>query len=81
MVDNKRLIAPYLCECCGAPLNPNIKQCTYCQTYWNYVERYRGPEIPEQNLQPYNNSIFTGSAVVSSFTMLSTQFSGSTSYG
>ena len=43
----QKLIA-FTCPNCGAPFDGRAGPCDYC---CSWVERYRGPEIPESQLQ------------------------------
>ena len=46
MENKDRMIVPFICDCCGANLNPRKSACDFCRTAWKMVERYRGPDIP-----------------------------------
>jgi hypothetical protein len=47
MSGKDRMMVPYECEKCGAPLNPKKSNCDYCRTHWEMVKRYNGPELPK----------------------------------
>ena len=47
MASEDRMIVPYVCECCGAPLNSKKRVCEFCKIEWDMVKRYEGPNIPD----------------------------------
>jgi len=51
-----RMIAPLYCDGCGAGLPINLR-CEYCGLQHQKVQRYAGPEIPEQ-FQKRNNVVY-----------------------
>lgn len=62
-MSENRITVPLRCEACGGPLNRNEQICDYCGTPWEYVERYRGPSIPD-GLLHYSQSISCPSTAV-----------------
>ena len=50
MTNKDRMIVPFVCEQCGANLNPGKSVCDFCRTAWKMVERYRGPEVKNVHL-------------------------------
>ena len=46
MASKDRMIVPFVCDCCGAPLRRKKSACEFCRVEWEMVKRYEGPEIP-----------------------------------
>ncbi len=53
--------APYRCECCGAPLDPRLDYCRYCQVHFKPIRRYEGPPM-----HVWPGGLLSGSISVSS---------------
>ena len=40
-----RMIIPFVCECCGGPLDKIKEYCPWCTVGWEMVRSYNGPDI------------------------------------
>jgi hypothetical protein len=50
MASNDRMIVPFVCTECGAPLKRKKQACEFCRVEWEMVKRYNGPELTKNNL-------------------------------
>lgn len=72
-MNEDRLIVPYSCPQCGAPLSLETQVCRYCQTPWEKVERYRGPSMPVESREVNRRMVAQfGSSILSTATCYTT---------
>ena len=58
MASKDRMIIPFVCTECGAPLKRNKPVCEFCRVEWEMVKRYEGPELPEMPIVGISNLSF-----------------------
>jgi hypothetical protein len=46
MASKDRMIVPFVCTECGAPLKRKKQACEFCRVEWEMVKRYNGPDMP-----------------------------------
>ena len=70
MASKDRMIVPFVCTECGAPLNRKKSVCEFCRVGWEMVKRYEGPELPQKKLMVMDKGAWTTASYYGSTAMM-----------